>query len=141
MSGWRSDVRDTFMVSLTAFMAANPTLVDQIYKSCPPSLADRRVIFIGGITEEITQDPGVRRRACEVTLVCTAQLGDSTEVTDDLEVMADALVDYLTANYGLTGALTYQEPVRTTTTELNESGTYIPAIAVVARAYIQQGRT
>lgn len=139
--GWRGDVRDQFMTSLTAFMAANPTLVESVEKSRPASLTDRKVIFIGGIEENLRHDSGTRTRTADVTLVCARHLGENSETTDDLEDLADALVDHLTDNYGLTGSLTYQEPVRTVTTEIPDGGTFVPAVAVVARAFIQQGRT
>ncbi len=141
MSGWRSVTRDAFKVGLDAFLAANPTLVTHVYSGRPAAIADSRCIFIGGIAETINNPVGVVQRVAEVTLVCTRSLGENTEVIDDLEELADALVDYLIDHPHLTGALTYQEPVRTTTTELADSGTYLPAIAVVAQAVIQDGRT
>lgn len=139
--GWRGDVRDSFKTALDAFLLANPTLVDHVYKSRPPSLVDSRSVFIGGIDEAIRHDFQTRQRTADVTLVCVAQLGENAEVMDDCEDLADALVDYLSTNYGLTGTLTVQEPIRTTTTEISEGGTFLPAIAVVSRALIQQGRT
>jgi hypothetical protein len=139
--GWRGDVRDFFEAGLNTFQAANPTLVTHIYSARPASLTDARIVFIGGISEEIAHDAGTWRRAAEVTLVCARALGENTEVIDDLEDLADALVDYLSQTPHLTGGLTYQEPVRTVTTELPDGGTFLPAVAVVARAYIQQGRT
>jgi hypothetical protein len=138
---WRSDVRDAFKVGLDAFLVANPTLVDHVYSARPASITDSRVVFIGGIAENINNPVGVVQRVAEVTLVCTRSLGENTETVDDLEEMADLLVDYLIDHPHLTSALTYQEPVRTTTTELPDGGTYLPAIAIVAQAVIQDGRT
>lgn len=137
--GWRGDVRDTFKTSLDVWSA---TLGEppQIKKARPAALANNRTVYIGGISEEIAQDSGTQRRVAEVTLVCCVHLGENAETTDELEDMADSLVDWLTTNFGLTGALTYQEPIRTVTTEIAEGGIFIPAIAVVARAFIQQGR-
>lgn len=129
------------MTSLTSFQAANTSLVDDVAKARPPAITDRKVIFIGGIEELIRHDSGTRQRIADVTLVCTRQLGDNAEATDDLEDTADALVDWLTTNYGLTGNLTFQEPVRTSTTEISDGGAFLPAVLVVCRAFIQQGRT
>jgi hypothetical protein len=139
--GWRGDVRDSFKVGLDAFLVANPTLVTHVYSARPAAIADSRVVFIGGIAETMKHTQGLRVRNAEITLVCTRSLGENTEVVDDLEDLADALIDYLTDNPHLPGDLTVQEPVRSTTTELPDSGTYLPAVAIVARADIQEGRT
>ena len=139
--GWRGDLRDRYLVGLQAFAAANPTLVDHVYKARPASLTDAKCIFVGGVAENILHTQGTRQRTAEVTLVCTAALGENTETTDELEDMADGLVDYLTDNHGLIGAQTVQEPVRSTTTEVPDGGTFLPAIAVICRAPILQGRS
>lgn len=139
--GWRGDVRDSYVTSLTAFKAANPTLVTHIYRARPPALTDAKSIYVAGISEAIAHDSGTRRREASVDLACCVALGENAETTDALEDLADGLVDWLTTNYGLTGALTFQEPVRTTTAEIADGGTFIPAIIVTARAFIQQGRT
>lgn len=139
--GWRGDVRDSFKAGLDAFLVANPTIVTHVYSARPAAIIDARVIFIGGIAETILLDQGLRQRSAEITLVCTRSLGANTEVVDDLEDLADALIDYLTSNPHLPGALTVQAPVRSTTTELPDSGTFLPAVAIVARADIQEGRT
>jgi hypothetical protein len=138
--GWRGDLRNTYIASLSLFKTANPTLLDHIYEARPNDLPDRASIYIGGISENIRHDSGTRQRRAEVTLVCARHLGDNEETIDDLEDLADALVDWLTTNYGLTGTHTVQEPVRTLTAEILDGATPTPAIAVVTSALIQQGR-
>jgi hypothetical protein len=138
--GFRSEVRDGFLISLTAFQAANPTLVDGVYKARPPSIAERSSVFVGGISESYVHLAGVRQRTAEVEIVYTRHLGDNEETSDVLEDGADALLDWLTLNYHLTGAGTVQEPQRSTPIELNEGGVIVPAIAITTRATKQEPR-
>lgn len=138
--GWRGDCRDSFVTSLTAFKAANPTLVEHIHRARPPMLPDNRSIYVGNIVEQIRHDSGTRARTAQVELWCCRHLSDNAESTDDLEDLADALVDWLTTNYGLTGTLTVQEPVSTATGEVLDGATPTPAVLVISSALVQQGR-
>lgn len=139
--GWRQDVRDNIVTALDAFQAANTTLVDKIERARPESLQDTKSIFVGGISEAIAHDSGTRRREATVELVCAIHLSDNAETTDQLEELADALVDHLTDNPHSLGPHTLVEPVRTTTVEVSDGGgIFIPAITVTCRALIQQGR-
>lgn len=141
--GWRGDVRDSFKTGLATFMAANPSLVEHVYRARPAAITDRKTIFVGGIEEEHHLDSGTWQRIALVTLVCTRTLGDNAEAIDDIEDLADALADYLAdpIQAHLCGDHTEQHPVRTTTTEITDGGTFLPAVVVISQATIQQGRT
>jgi hypothetical protein len=143
VTAWRSDVRDNYVLTLQAFLAANPTLLDRVHRSRPESLADTTCAFVGGISEAIGLDSGTWRRVADVEIAVTRHLSDNAETTDHLEELADALTDWLAADARahVLGDHTEQHPIRTATIEIPESGIFIPAIAITCRATIQQGRS
>lgn len=143
MTAWRSQVRDNYVVTLGAFLAANPTLADRIYRSRPDSLTDTRSIFVGGMSEPIELDAGTWRREVSVDLVCAIHLSDNAETTDKLEEMADTLIEWLAANARahVLGDTTEQHPIRSTSVEIAEGAIIIPAIVITCLASIQQGRS
>lgn len=140
--GWRKEVRDNYVVSLTAFLAANPTLLDRVYRSRPESVADTKAVFVGQISEAISLDSGTWARVVDVDIVCSVHHADNAETNDALEELADALIDWLADNdrAHTLGAHTEQHPVRSTTVDLAEGAIFIPAIAIACRASMQQGR-
>jgi hypothetical protein len=144
MTSWRSDVRDNYKVTLDAFQAANPTLVDNVNRARPPSVVETRTVFVGLISEpDIALDSGTWRRIAEVDIVAAVHLADNEETTDKLDELADELTDWLAANdrAHVLGAHTEQHPIRSTPVEIIEGAVIIPAIAITCRATIQQGRS
>lgn len=141
--GWRSEVRDNYVLTLEAFKTANSSLLDRVYRSRPESLTDTTSVFVGPIGEVISLDSGTFGRVVDCEIVCTRHLADNAETTDDLEELADAVIEWLAANdrAHCLGAHTEQHPTRSQTTEIPEGGVYIPAITITCRASILQGRT
>src|SRR5687768_16687708 len=138
---WRAAVRDGAETTLTAFQAANTSLCDRVYRARPESVADTKSVFISGIGEpRILHSAGIRQRDAEVEIVCSVHLADNEETTDKLDDLADAVIDWLTANPHAFGAITVQAPVRATPVELNEGGLIVPAVAITCSAQIQEGR-
>src|SRR5688500_12576995 len=118
--GFRTEIRNAFNTSLSAFAAANTTLVDRVYKARPESLAEVKALYLAGIEEAYQHTEGVRRRTAEVSVVYSVHLTDNEETSDKLETGADALLDWLTTNHHLTGTDTLQEPIRSVPIELTE---------------------
>lgn len=144
INAWRSQIRDNAVLTLEAFQAANPSLLDRVYRSRPSSLAETRSVFVGGITETYRLDSGTISRDSTVDFVATIHFGDNAETTDNLEELADALVDWLSADAQAhcLGEDTVQEPVRSTPVELDEgNGIFVPGVSISCRARIQQGRS
>lgn len=140
---FRTDVRNNYVTTLEAFMAANPTLVNRVYRARPPSLAENRWVFVGGITEAIPDmHSGVWQREVNVDILVGQLLGDNVEATDNLEVAADALVEWLSADARahVCGLGSEQQPIRSASVEIDEGGVFIPAVAITCRARVQQGR-
>lgn len=141
--GWRSDVRDNYVTTLTAFQAANTTLLDRVYRKRPEAITDTRAVFVGQISEVISLDSGTWSRVVDVSIVCSIHLSDNAETGDNLEELSDALIEWLAADaqaHAL-GAHTEQHPVRSTDVDLVEGAIVIPAISITCRASIQQGRS
>jgi hypothetical protein len=143
MTNWRSDVRDNAVLTCSAFLTANSGLADRVYRARPESLAETTAIFVGTITEDIRLDAGTWQRVVDVEIVTTRHLADNAETTDDLEELADTLIDWLAANdrAHAFGDNTEQHPIRSATTEIQEGTVFVPAILITCRATIQQGRS
>lgn len=141
--GWRADVRDNYVTTLKAFQAANPTLVEHVARSRQEAIVDKRCAFVGPIAEQIRLDSGTWQRPLTVDIIVTRHLADNEEVIDNLEDIADTLIDWLAANdrAHVLGAHTEQHPTGSREIELSDGGTFIPAIAITCLATIQQGRT
>lgn len=139
--GWRGDVRTNSALTCEAFMAANPTLVDRVYRKRPESLVETRAIHIGTIGEAIRHDMGTRQRTATVEIIVSRHLSDNEETGDDLEEMADGLIDWLTDHPRAIGANTIIEPIRDAEVEIAEGPMFIPAIAIICSALILEGRT
>lgn len=142
MTAWRSAVRTNGAVTLEAFKAANPTLLDRVHSARPGSVGDTRTAWIGGIGEAISHDSGTWQRIAEVEVVVARHLADNEETSEDVEELADALIEYLSADDRTRafGEYTLQEPVRSQTAEIAEGGVFTPAVIITCRATIQQGR-
>lgn len=143
ITAWRSQIRDNAVTTLEAFKAANPTLTDRVYRSRPPSLAERRAVFVGGIREDLSLDSGTISRDTLVDIVASRHLADNAESTDDIEEVADALIDWLSANdrAHAFGTNTVQNPVRSESVELDEgNGIIVPAVVITCRASLMEGR-
>lgn len=138
---WRSAVRDNAVATCEAFQVANPTLAHRVYRKRPASIGDTRSIFVDSIGEQIRHDSGTRQRTAEVSIVVARHLADNEETADDLEELADALIDYLSDNPHAFGANTVQEPVRDAEVEIAEGTVYIPGISITCRALIMEGRS
>lgn len=137
---WRSAIRDAAVTTCEAFQAANPTLVDRVYRKRPAAIADTRSIFVGTIGEVLRHDSGTRQRTASVEIVVTRHLADNEETADDLEELADALVDWLSDNPHAFGANTVQEPARDAEVEIAEGTVFVPGIVITCSALIMEGR-
>lgn len=142
MNPWRSTARDSYFTALQTFQLANNSLCDRAYRTRPPSLAETRAVFIGGIGEEIALDPGTQRRTITVDLVASVHLGDNDEAIDALDDLADAVIEYFAANAQahVLSDNTVQQPIRSQSVELDEGGIIIPAVAITCTALLQEGR-
>ena len=145
LTPFRSTCRDSYVTTLEAFKAANPTLVQQVYRSRPSGITEQRAAFVGAIREIIPDlHSGVWQREIEVDVVVTQMLFDNSETTDSLEDTADALIDWLAADERahLVADGTEQQPIRSGSIELDEgNGVIVPGVLITCRARIQQGRS
>jgi hypothetical protein len=143
ITAWRSQIRDNAVTTLQAFAVANSTLVDRVYRSRPQGLAERKAVFVGGIREDLALDSGTISRDTLVDIVASHHLADNAETTDNIEEVADALIDWLSANTRAHafGANTVQNPVRSESVELDEgNGIIVPAVVITCRARLMEGR-
>lgn len=142
--GFREDVRDGTVTTLTAFAVANSTIVDRVYRARPGALAEGRSLFVGGITEDMTLDSGTFGRTASVEVLATGRFADNAETVDRVDELGDAVIEWLAQNAHAhdLGINTLLEPTRSQSVEIDEgNGIIVPAVSITCRARILQGRS
>jgi hypothetical protein len=95
---FRSDYRTALATLLDGFKAANPTLVQHVYRARPGSFHPP-LAYVGTLNEPaINFTSGTRRRLIRAQFALVQGLYDNAETADRMDVLADAFIDYLTAN-------------------------------------------
>jgi hypothetical protein len=100
----RTDMRTVLYNVLTAFQAANPTLIRRVAKSRPGAISEHPIAWVGGIPEpQVIHDAGTRTRLLAPTIVLADLFHESIET--DFDATVDALHDHFTTNHTPTGWL------------------------------------
>jgi hypothetical protein len=145
---FREDVRNGIMTTLGLFKIANPTLVRKLWRVRPESftLGDLPALTVGDVTESIATANGVRQRQMDgFTVEITDSVSDNLESSNRGDLLVDAIMDFLTANYHMASGTSIVEPIGVTdgstgvTTEAPNLTWYSQVITF--RAYIMEGRT
>ena len=91
---FRAGVRAALNTSLQAFLAANPTLLRQVYRARPASL-NPPCAFVGNWREpSITLDTSIATRKPIIELIFVQGEYDNAETMDRQDVLTDAAVSY-----------------------------------------------
>ena len=102
-TGFRQAIQYGIYALVTAFSAANPTIVRSVRTVRPPSFASSTslpVFFMGDLNESITHADGVRTRIVSgFSCYLVDQLGTIDDSNDRMNFAADVLTDLFTANY------------------------------------------
>ena len=112
MSTRRAEFRTALAGILTDFHTANPTLLNQTYRARPATFKPP-LAYVGGINEPTIshQFGGQRNRIQESTLVLVVGVYENAETSDKLDVLADALITYLTSQHARVSGATLLEAV------------------------------
>lgn len=95
---YRTDARVALNTLLTNFQAANPTLLNQVYRARPATLHPP-CAFIGDWREPtISLDMSIITRLPQVDLVLVQGEYSNAETMDRQDVLSDAFVSYLANN-------------------------------------------
>ena len=95
---YRADARVALNTLLSSFLAANPTLLNQVYRARPKTLHPP-CAFIGDWHEPtITLDMSIVTRLPQVDLVLVQGEYDNAETMDAQDVLTDAFISYLANN-------------------------------------------
>jgi hypothetical protein len=139
-STFRADTRVGLKALADAFKDDTDGLV-QTYRNRPEDFAATPCLYVGGISEpRIVHTSGVRQRDLQVSTVLVDELSDNEETADRLDILADAWIDYLTANPRSISGDTLQTPVRSESVELSIGGVMYAAVEVTVLCQIQEGR-
>ncbi len=118
MSTRRADFRAALAGILESFRVANPTLLRQTYRARPatfhPPLA-----YVGQISEAISHEFGSQRNRIQTgTLVVVQGIYENAETADKLDILADALITYLTGEHARVSGQTLLEATASEDVEL-----------------------
>ena len=110
MSTRRAEFRTALAGILEDFRAANPTLLRQTYRARPATF-NPPMAYVGGINEPTIshQFGGQRQRIQTSSLVLVQGVYENAETSDKLDVLADALITYLTSQHARVSGATLLE--------------------------------
>lgn len=144
---FRADFRIGLATLLNAFRVANPSLLANTYRARPPSLHPP-LAYIGLISEpNLNFTSGLRTRLVRAQIALVQGLYDNTETADRLDILADAFLDYLTANPHVINARSVLTPMTMEDVEFSiqsnqDQPTLIYAATLVTvESDIAEGRT
>ncbi len=144
---FRADFRIGLAALLVAFRAANPMLLAQTYRARPGSFHPP-LAYIGLISEpNLNFTSGLRTRLVRAQIALVQGLYDNAETADRQDALADAFLDYLTANPHVINARsvltpTAMEDVELTIQSNQDQPTLIYAATLVTvESDIAEGRT
>jgi hypothetical protein len=145
---FRQNVRAGITTTLGLFKAANPTLLRKIWRVRPESftLGDLPAMTVGNLTESIATTNGVRQRQMDgFTVEITDNVADNTETSNRGDLLVDAIMDFLTANYHMASGTSIVEPIGVTDGESGAVGEgqnlFWYSQILSFRAFVMEGRT
>jgi len=93
----RADLVAGVTTMMTAFIAANPTLLRRHFRSRPPSLnSDTPFSYLDLHPESVHHANGLRDRIITPQVVIVDRLTDNLETEDRFDVLVDSLMDHFT---------------------------------------------
>ncbi len=145
---FRRDVHEGIIATLTAWMAANPTLLRRVWAARPASftLGDLPCAVIGNMSETITVMNGVRRRQMDgFTVDVVDRAPDGQEAGVRMNALVDGLMDYVSDAYHSASGTSIVEPISVQDGDsgliAEGSNVYWYSNVIMFRAYIVEGRT
>lgn len=143
---FREDVHAGIVSVLTDFKAANPTLLRQVWHARPSSytLGELPAAVLGNLTETISTMNGVRQRQFTgFTVELVDRSPDNMESDDRMNLLVDAMLDYLTAAFHSASGTSISEPIAVTDGDrgdIAEGAVHWFSNVITFRAYVAEGR-
>jgi hypothetical protein len=139
MSTRRAEFRTALAGILADFRAANPTLLRQTYRARPASFSPA-LAYVGLINEPTIghQFGGQRTRDQRGSLVLVQGVYENAETADKLDVLADALITYLTSQHARVSGATLLEAISSEDVDLViGEATYAATIVVIRHNVVE----
>lgn len=144
-SGFRQAIQSGVVTIMTAFSAANPTIVRSVRTVRPRTFttADLPVFFVGDLNEDVTTSQGTRQRKFSgFSAYLVDFLGEQAESNDRMNFAADVLLDYFTRKLRAASGSSNLQVVAIHDTEFDEGGVRYPALEFVfGETLVLEGRT
>jgi hypothetical protein len=96
-STFRVDLVAGVTTMMTAYIAANPTLLRRHYRSIPAQFQDLPCSYLDVRPETVSHANGLRDRVTSPSVVVVTRLTDNGETTDIHDVLVDSLLDWFTS--------------------------------------------
>src|SRR5687767_9636916 len=139
MSTRRAQFREALSDILDDFRAANPSLLRQTYHARPASFSPP-LAYVGVINEPTIghQFGGQRTRDQRGSLVLVQGVYENAETADKLDVLADALITYLTSQHARVSGATLLEAISSEDVDLViGEATYAATIVVIRHNVVE----
>lgn len=141
MTTFRSDTRDGVYGLLTGFKAANPTLLEHVYRRRPGSFPDNRTGFVGSMPETMEPRTLLSQRNMTPSVVFVMKLTEPAhEQADAMDDLVDAFITYANARPHAISNQTVCVPRGVEDVELEAEGTPYPAAIVTFDTIALEGR-
>lgn len=102
-STFRADIAGGLVTILTAYQAANPTLLRSVHSARPSRYTgDMPFAYVETRNETVAHDAGLRTRTMTPTVVVVDELTDNGETMGRFDVLVDSLLDWFTDNPHIT---------------------------------------
>ena len=139
MSTRRAEFREALADILDDFRAANPTLLRQTYRARPATF-NPPLAYVGGINEPTIghQFGGQRTREQRSSLVVVQGVYENAETADKLDVLADALITYLTSQHARVSGATLLEAISSEDVDLAIGEAVYAATIVTVRHDVRE---
>ena len=131
-TGFRQAVSNGIVALVTAFAAANPTIVRSVKTRRPSSFAGEAslpVFYIGDMSESVATSQGVRTRTFDgFSAYLVDQLGTITDSDARMDFAADVFADLFTLNLHAASGRSLVTHTATRDTQEDDNGILYPAL-------------
>lgn len=143
-TGFRQAIQSGLVTLLTAFIAANPTIIRSVRTVRPRSFTtvDLPCFYVGDLNETIAHSAGIRTRTVPgFAAYLVDDMGEQIESNDRFNFAVDALTDLFTLNpHAISGRSIFQHTA-TLDTEVSDGVVTFPAAEFqFAQTHIAEGR-
>ena len=141
LTNWRTLVRSRLVAEMEDYRSANPGDLVAVHPLRPADLTSRTPCAYVNPGSETFQHTGqVRFRDTSATVTIVGRLWTDEETWDDVDAVADRVINWFTQHPRAISSNTLCEPTAAEPVELEQNGGVFPAVVItLGRTSIQEG--